>query len=151
MEQVLLQVFENKAAVQQFDVLRQLGEEVLGAVDATELLWRLLLAFEAQEPVGFKLGHQRGRCKYLSWLGGVKLAFRRRGHARRLMSYQAEWCRQRGYQGIQTQTLNQWKDMLLLNLNNGFDIVGVTHDPNLGLKISLEKQLQSVFADKLCD
>lgn len=131
------------------ETTRQIAVEVLGGLNNEVFEWKmqnhddilLLLARKNGEAVGFKLGHRKGRTKFLSWIGGVKKEFRGSGCATKLMTAQADWCRLKGYRTIETQTMNKWKDMLILNLKNGFDIVGVFEDSELGQKIMLRKTL----------
>jgi predicted GNAT superfamily acetyltransferase len=90
--------------------------------------------------VGCKLGYERKPGHYYSWLGGVEEAFRGHGTAAELMRRQHAWCQRQGYQRIRTQTYNQWRTMLLLNLRMEFDIVGTMQGAH-GLVIVLEKKL----------
>lgn len=90
--------------------------------------------------VGCKLGYARKPKGYYSWLGGVHPDFRGLGIASELMRQQHNWCRTHGYTSIQTQTYNQWRSMLILNLRQGFTIVG-TLQGKRGLAIVLEKEL----------
>ncbi|QJX47520.1 GNAT family N-acetyltransferase [Hymenobacter taeanensis] len=90
--------------------------------------------------VGCKLGYERKPEHYYSWLGGVEPAYRGQGIAAELLRQQHTWCRLQGYQRIRTQTYNQWRAMLLLNLKSGFDIVG-TQQGAYGLVIVLEKSV----------
>ena len=46
-----------------------------------------------------------------------------------------------GYEVIQTQTKNKWRNMLILNLRHGFDIVGTYTDSKGEPKIILKKRL----------
>ena len=90
--------------------------------------------------VGCKLGYERKPGHFYSWLGCVAPAFRGNGIAAELMRRQHEWCRQHNYQTIRTQTYNQWRSMLILNLRAGFDIIGTMQGKH-GLTIVLEKTL----------
>jgi GNAT superfamily N-acetyltransferase len=99
------------------------------------------LAEAAGQLVGCKLGYERKPGHYYSWLGGVEPAFRGQGTAAELMRQQHAWCQQQGCQRIRTQTYNQWRAMLLLNLRSGFDIVG-TMQGAYGLVIVLEKEIE---------
>lgn len=90
--------------------------------------------------VGCKLGYERKPGHYYSWLGGVESDFRGQGIAAELMRQQHAWCRQQAYRRIRTQTYNQWRTMLILNLRHGFDIVGTLQGVH-GLVIVLEKEL----------
>ncbi len=89
--------------------------------------------------VGCKLGYERKPTQFYSWLGCVDAAWRGRGIASALMQQQHDWCRQGGYQTIQTQTYNQWRSMLVLNIRAGFNIIGTAQGKH-GLTILLEKK-----------
>jgi GNAT superfamily N-acetyltransferase len=102
--------------------------------------FHLLLAFIDGAPVGFKIGYEKNEHEFYSWLGGVHPEFRGLGIATDLMKRQHEWCRQRGYQVVQTKTQNRFRAMLLLNVKHGFDVIG-THESKEGMKIALEKKL----------
>ena len=56
------------------------------------------------------------------------------------MRQQHNWCRQNGYHTVRTQTYNQWRDMLVLNIKSGFDIVGTVQGTR-GLVIVMEKKM----------
>ncbi|QJW89215.1 GNAT family N-acetyltransferase [Spirosoma taeanense] len=98
------------------------------------------LAIDDGQVVGCKLGYERKPGHFYSWLGGVHTAYRGRGIARELMHRQHDWCRQQNYHTVRTQTYNQWRAMLILNLRAGFDIIG-TQQGKQGLTIILEKRL----------
>lgn len=99
-----------------------------------------LLTVVNEQVVGCKLGYERKPGQYYSWLGGVHADYRGRGIAAELMRRQHEWCRQNQYHTIRTQTYNQWREMLILNLQHGFDIIGTVQGKH-GLTIVLEKKL----------
>ncbi|TNE62588.1 MAG: N-acetyltransferase [Bacteroidetes bacterium] len=101
-----------------------------------------LVAFADGQPAGYKVGYAQEPAVFYSWLGGVLPDFRRQGIAQQLLDAQHHWCRQEGFATIRTKTLNQWKGMLLLNLQNGFDIVHTYKDSDGTLKIVLEKELE---------
>ena len=52
----------------------------------------------------------------------------------------SEGIREHGYHTVRTQTYNRWRQMLMLNLRFGFDIVG-TMQGKRGLIIVMEKNL----------
>lgn len=102
----------------------------------------ILLALSEQKLVGYKIGYEEKSSRFYSWLGGVDVAWRGTGIASELMRKQHEWCRDEGYNVIRTQTKNSWRDMLILNLRHGFDIIGTTVDAGGdGPKLILEKWL----------
>lgn len=99
-----------------------------------------LLAVNNEQVVGCKLGYERKPGHFYSWLGCVSPAYRGRGIAAELMRRQHDWCRQNGYHTIRTQTYNQWRNMLILNIRAGFDIVGTVQGKR-GLTIVLERKV----------
>lgn len=103
--------------------------------------FHLILAYVEQQAVGFKLGYGLSQEEFYSWLGAVLPDFRGLGIAADLMRAQHEWCRTNGYRKIQTKTQNRFRDMLLLNIQFGFDIIGF-HQSDKGPKIILEKMLE---------
>lgn len=104
--------------------------------------WFLIqTATDAGEVVGYKIGYDERNGRFYSWLGGVNPLYRGQGIASELMRMQHEWCRDHKYKVIRTQTKNKWRDMLILNLRHGFDIVGTYMDEMGEPKIMLEKRL----------
>ncbi len=101
----------------------------------------LLVAYIDETPVGFKLGYELDSQTFYSWLGGVLPAYRNLGVAADLMTKQHEWCKSNGYKKIQTKTQNRWKNMLILNLEFGFSVIGYHSSDEGGPKIMLEKIL----------
>jgi predicted GNAT superfamily acetyltransferase len=99
-----------------------------------------LLAVTNEQVVGCKLGYERKPGHFYSWLGGVHPDYRTHGIASELMQQQHAWCSQQQYKTIRTQTYNQWRSMLILNLRHGFDIIGTVQGER-GLTIVLEKVL----------
>ena len=55
---------------------------------------------------------------------------------------QHDWCIKKGYETIRTHTKNSFKSMLILNLKNGFDVIGTFTDEKGEPKIILEKKLK---------
>lgn len=103
--------------------------------------FHLLTAHLENETVGFKLGYERDQWEFYSWLGGVAPEARGLGVASLLMKAQHEWCTKQGYVRVQTKTQNRFRSMLLLNIKNGFDIIGTHSSDQGGMKIVLEKKL----------
>lgn len=104
----------------------------------------LLLGARVQgKLIGFKLGYARDRSEFYSWIGGVHPEYRGVGIAQDLMRSQHEWCRDQGFQKISTKSQNRFKEMLLLNLREGFEISGFERSSATGSKILLEKVLVS--------
>ena len=83
----------------------------------------ILVAFDGDRPVGFKVGYERNGSFY-SWMGGVLPSYRRRSIARHLAEKQEAWALAQGYKSVTFKTRNQHKNMLLFALRRGFNIVG---------------------------
>lgn len=101
----------------------------------------LLLAYVDDKLVGFKIGYGQDSDLFYSWTGGVHADYRKQGIARELMIRQHEWCKNSGYQRIETRTRNKFPQMINLNLKQGFHIVGTFTDTDKEPKIILRKQL----------
>ncbi|MFN7728952.1 MAG: GNAT family N-acetyltransferase [Bdellovibrio sp.] len=100
----------------------------------------LLTAFVEEKPVGFKLGYAQDRDEFYSWLGGVHPDFQRVGIASKMALQQQTWCKAQGYKKIRTKTESPHRAMLMLNLRQGFEVIG-TQQSGEHLKILLEKKL----------
>ncbi|MFD3445870.1 GNAT family N-acetyltransferase [Microbacteriaceae bacterium 4G12] len=101
----------------------------------------LLLAIDHHTVVGYKIGYRKKQHCFYSWLGAVHPNYRGKGIASHLMEMQHDWCVKHHYQVIQTKTKNKWRNMLILNLKHGFDIIGTYTDEKGEPKIILEKRL----------
>ncbi|AZZ36942.1 hypothetical protein CIK05_09105 [Bdellovibrio sp. qaytius] len=95
-----------------------------------------------QTLVGFKAGYELDETKYYSWLGAVSKTHRRLGVAKALMHEQHAWAKSQNYMLMQTKSDNRHKEMMQLNLNEGFNIVGTEQTAlSPALKILFEKKL----------
>ncbi|MBT3586548.1 MAG: GNAT family N-acetyltransferase [Halobacteriovoraceae bacterium] len=101
-----------------------------------------ILAIDSDgELCGYKIGYERRLCHFYSWLGGVAPAYRKQGIAGQLMAQQHAYIKQNGYKNVRTQTGNEYRSMLLLNIKNGFDIIGTTINKRGLVRIILDKKL----------
>jgi predicted GNAT superfamily acetyltransferase len=100
-----------------------------------------LIAKERNQPAGFKIGYERSRETFFSWLGGVIPERRKRGIARTLMAKQHELCLSLGYEEIQTETYGDDPAMLILNLKEGFAVIGTHLGGDNRLRVQLRKKL----------
>lgn len=103
--------------------------------------FHLAIGYIEDQAIGFKLGYERDKWEFYSWLGAVLPEYRGLGVASDLMRTQHEWCRKQGYRKVLTKTQNRFRDMLFLNLKNGFDVIGTHVSDQGGVKIVLEKKL----------
>ena len=126
--------------------LQRVHEAVLGDELAEDSLYDLpnmlvLLAIENGRVVGFKIGYDIEDHVFYSWVGGVDPTFRRNGIAMQLIERQHEELKQLGYTAVRTYSRNELKEMLIVNLKAGFDIVDTFTDHKGRHKIMLEKCL----------
>jgi predicted GNAT superfamily acetyltransferase len=99
------------------------------------------VALSNDKVVGFKIGYEQGKEEFYSWIGGVDSVYRQKGIGSTLMKMQHDWLKERGYQVVTTKTKNKWRNMLILNLRHGFDVIGTYTDEKGETKILLKKQL----------
>lgn len=101
----------------------------------------ILVAYQADKAVGFKVGYERKVGMFYSWMGGVLPTHRRLGIARKLAVAQEEWAKTQGYPNITFKTLNRHRAMLQFAIQNGFDIIKVDTRPQLAeYRIWLQKE-----------
>ncbi|MBS4177475.1 GNAT family N-acetyltransferase [Lederbergia citrea] len=99
------------------------------------------VALDGTKVVGYKIGYQLTKENFYSWLGGVHENYRNFGVASKLLGNQHTFLKENGYKIVQTKTKNKWRKMLILNINNGFDVMDTYTDKNGETKIILEKNL----------
>lgn len=106
----------------------------------TQSPFLLLLAYENQIPVGFKLGFTTENENFYSWLGGILPEYQGLGVGSVLLTQQHEWCLKNKFKSITTKTRNQFVKMISLNLSHGFKITG-TEVKNYETVILMKKDL----------
>jgi len=100
-----------------------------------------LCAFHEERVVGFKVGHEDTSEEFYSWIGGAHPFYRKRGIASKFMEMQHRILKERGYKAVFTKTKNKWRHMLLLNLRNGFGVIGTLYRFEGGAEDNFEKVL----------
>ncbi|MCP8616188.1 GNAT family N-acetyltransferase [Salirhabdus salicampi] len=101
----------------------------------------VITAKDNKKVIGYKIGYEIDRNKFYSWLGGVDTNYRKYGVASMLMKKQHQYLKDKGYNVVQTKTMNKWRSMLVLNIKNGFDVIDTYIDEKGLHKIVLEKNL----------
>ncbi|MGP1908406.1 GNAT family N-acetyltransferase [Metabacillus sp. JX24] len=101
----------------------------------------VITAMDGKNIIGYKIGYALDRDQFYSWLGGVRINYRKYGVASMLMDMQHRYLIENGYSSIQTKTMNKWRNMLVLNIKNGFDVINTYTDEKGLHKIVLEKKL----------
>lgn len=118
---------------------REKFEQRLSLEGSRGLLAQILV--EDGEDVAFKVGYEKSATLFYSWLGGVIPAARHRGYATKLMHFQHQEARQKGYQRIQTKSYSDNRDMLRLNLKHGFEVIEIEPLEEGRRKLVLERSL----------
>lgn len=101
----------------------------------------IFVALEEERVVGFKIGYEFANDTFYSWLGGVHSDFRGKGIASELMRRQHALVKSLGYTKIRTISRNKRREMLLLNIKFGFNIMETFVSEKGTHKIVLEKEL----------
>lgn len=119
-----------------------LSQEKIESELATKFNLSIYIAYNDQKPIGYKVGFERSKRIYYSWIGGIHPDHRCQGVAKNLMKLQHEHAKELGYKVVCTQTDNSFKEMLILNLKSGFDIKGTIQSTGDNyITIVLEKSL----------
>lgn len=102
----------------------------------------LFVAYDGIIPVGYKMGYELSSKLFYSWNGGVIPAHRGKGVAKALMDEQHLCIKELGYETVRTHTKNRYRAMLIFNIKQGFDVIGVYTSEREGEQsIMLEKNL----------
>lgn len=142
----------TKFGESEMDGLTSVIEQAFGRCDRAYLLarapmhqvWHLVTAKVEGVVVGFKLGYALDSTEFYSWLGGVSPGHRGLGIASALMRRQHAWARGQKYQWVLTKSQNQFREMLILNLRHGFEVIGSEMVSNGDCKVILRKSLTGV-------
>jgi len=134
---------------EQADELRPIFVAAFGRPPSKSFLERLnekrdlsiLLAHDGDALVGFKIGYTRFKGVFFSWLGAVDPPRRRTGVARGLVRHQHRLCCERGYDEVQTEAAGSNQAMLILNLQEGFEVSGVQLGHEDALTVQLRERL----------
>ncbi|MGN7387013.1 GNAT family N-acetyltransferase [Sporosarcina sp. SAFN-015] len=116
------------------------GDELLEKV-ASKPSVLFVVALVKDEVVGYKIGYSLSEDRYYSWYGAVNEEYRGRGIASKLMELQHRLVKEAGYAIIETKTRNKWRNMLILNIQHGFDIFETFYDDEGIHRIVLQKNL----------
>jgi len=100
------------------------------------------IAYKDTQPIGFKVGYEKSKRVFYSWMGGVLPSNRRQGVARLLAQAQEAWAKEQGFSQIEMKTWNKHRAMLLFAIGNGFHITAVHERATLlEYRISLVKNI----------
>lgn len=99
------------------------GEErIINSLEREDLM--LLVAWFADEPVGFKVGYRENRFSFYSAKGGVLPEYRGFGIAKMLLEEMIDLAREQGFRRLAYDTFpNMHPGMTVLGLASGFRVV----------------------------
>lgn len=147
----IMDIFEITSPVSKEDIegLAEIFSEAFGNSPSEGFIDRLnekpelsiLIAQHGSAIVGFKIGYRRFQGIFFSWLGAVAEGQRRNGVARALLKRQHLLCEERGYREVQTEASGENQPMLVLNLQEGFEVYGVHMGHQDKLTVQLRKSL----------
>lgn len=100
-----------------------------------------LVAIDHERIAGYKIGYELSDDTFYSWYGAVHPDYRGQGIAGELMRRQHSYLKEAGYHTVQTKTRNKWREMLILNIRHGFDVIETFVDGEGIHRIVLEKKL----------
>lgn len=139
--------FDQKISSEQIQLISNLLQKVFGSFRSEKISQKsnllLITAWIENQMVGFKLGYARSPEIFYSWLGAVDPLFEDLGIGTELLKKQHQWCQENKFKIIETKTMNCWRGMIILNLNNGFEITGTEKNSQGELKILMQKKLSN--------
>jgi len=100
-----------------------------------------VLAYRNKKLIGFKIGYPYNENTFYSWIGGVLPKFRQQGVAKHMAYLQEQWAVQNKFEILKTKSMNRFKEMIILNFKNGFEITKVYTNSRGQTKIVFEKHL----------
>lgn len=140
-------IYDSNLDINTLDGLQALHKTIFGDADnlSNKMTGKpplvIVTAMYCERVIGYKIGYAVDNRTFYSWLGGVDPLYRNHGIASALMKKQHDYLKERGYKVVQTKTMNKWRNMLVLNIKSGFDVVATCTDEKGLHKIILEKRL----------
>ena len=102
----------------------------------------VMFAKDGDKVVAYKVGYAQHHHTFFSWLGGVHPKYQGKGIAKELLHRQLEWCTEHDYVHVVTEVRNIWRPQLILNLKEGFDVIGTHLDPDYHTIVCMRKALR---------
>ncbi len=110
--------------------------------DAEKLI---IVAYYQRNPIGYMIGYDRfkdNKENFYCWVAGVDFRYRRMGTLKKLMQYQENWAREKGYKNLRIKTRNNRREMLSFLVKSEFYFMSVEEQEKIeNNRINLVKKL----------
>lgn len=104
----------------------------------------IIVAYYNNVPAGYIIGYdkfQDGK-NFYCWMAGVDSKFRKLGILTKMMQYQENWAKQKGYSNLKIKTRNNRREMLSFLVKHNFNFLSVEKRDNIqDNRINLQKEI----------
>ncbi|HIT70865.1 MAG TPA: GNAT family N-acetyltransferase [Candidatus Scatovivens faecipullorum] len=104
----------------------------------------IIVAYYNNVPAGYIIGYdkfQDGK-NFYCWMAGVDSKFRKLGILTKMMQYQENWAKQKGYSILKIKTRNNRREMLSFLVKHNFNFLSVEKRDNIqDNRINLQKEI----------
>lgn len=104
----------------------------------------IIVAYYNNVPAGYIIGYdkfQDGK-NFYCWMTGVDSKFRKLGILTKMMQYQENWAKQKGYSILKIKTRNNRREMLSFLVKHNFNFLSVEKRDNIqDNRINLQKEI----------
>ena len=104
----------------------------------------IIVAYYNNVPAGYIIGYdkfQDGK-NFYCWMAGVDSKFRKLGILTKMMQYQENWAKQKGYSILKIKTKNNRREMLSFLVKHNFNFLSVEKRDNIqDNRINLQKEI----------
>lgn len=105
----------------------------------------IIVAYYQRNPIGYMIGYDRfkdNKENFYCWMAGVDFRYRRMGTLKKLMQYQENWAREKGYKNLRIKTRNNRREMLSFLVKSEFYFMSVEEQEKIeNNRINLVKKL----------
>ena len=104
----------------------------------------IIVAYYNNVPAGYIIGYdkfQDGK-NFYCWMAGVDSKFRKLGILTKMMQYQENWAKKKGYSILKIKTRNNRREMLSFLVKHNFNFLSVEKRDNIqDNRINLQKEI----------
>lgn len=118
-EGTILEALEVEHQIPEFEIKRTLNDY---NSQLSNLQSHILIAEEEGKLVGCKIGYQKSKDEFYSWLGGVLPEYRKKKIGTYLREEQERWAATQGYRFISVDSYNKFSAMICMLISSGYMI-----------------------------